>query len=129
MPKLIEHVLKRNNKEIKIKSALGDCSYDSNKNFNYLQKKKIKPVIKVRKNSIISSKNKKIRNRETNFQKRDLLKWKKKRKYGQRWMAETVFSSIKRTFGEYVSATKLQNMVKEMVMKVSLYNLFTRRIT
>ena len=82
--------------------------------------------IKVRKNSIISSKNNKIRNREVKFQTKDLLKWKKKRKYGKRWIAETVFSSIKRMFGEYTSATKFQNMVKEMIMKVSLYNLFRR---
>jgi hypothetical protein len=41
---------------------------------------------------------------------------------------ETVFSSIKRTYGEYVSATKLQNMIKEMMMKVSLYNLFRKRM-
>jgi hypothetical protein len=35
---------------------------------------------------------------------------KRKRKYdGQRWMAkETAFSSIKRMFGEYTSATKFQ---------------------
>ena len=126
MPKLIEHILKRSNNNFKIKSALGDGSYDSNENFNYLQKNKIKPAIKVRKNSIISSKNNKIRNREVKSQTKDLLKWKKKRKYGQRWMAETVFSSIKRMFGEYVSATRFQNMVKEMILKVSLYNLFRR---
>ena len=54
------------------------------------------------------------------------LKWKKKREYGKRWMAETAFSSIKRTYGEHVSATKFQNMVKEMIMKVYLYNLFRR---
>ena len=39
---------------------------------------------------------------------------------------ETAFSSIKRMFGEYVSATRFQNMVKEMTMKVSLYNLFRK---
>ncbi len=50
----------------------------------------------------------------------------KKRKYGHRLIAaETVFSTIKRMFvGEYVTATRFQNMVKEMVIKVSLYNLF-----
>jgi hypothetical protein len=126
MSKLIEHILKKNNNDIKIKSALSDGSYDTNENFKYLQNKKIRPVIKVRKNSIISSKNNKIRNREVKFQTRDLLKWKKKRKYGSRWIAETVFSSIKRTFGEYVSAIKYQNMIKEMILKVSLYNLFRR---
>jgi hypothetical protein len=59
-------------------------------------------------------------------QARDFLPWKKKRKYGQRWMAETAFSSIRRKFDEYVSATRFQNMVKEMVMKVLLYNMFRR---
>ena len=63
MPKLIEYILKNNN-NIKIKSALGDGSYDSNKNFKYLQKKRILPAIKVRKNSIISLKNNSLRNRE-----------------------------------------------------------------
>jgi hypothetical protein len=39
-------------------------------------------------------------------------------------MAETVFSSLKRMFGEYISAKKFPNMVKEMMLKASLYNLF-----
>jgi hypothetical protein len=61
MPKLIEHVLE-NNKDVKIESALGDGSYDSNENFKYLQMKRIRPpAIKVRKNSIISSKKKKTK--------------------------------------------------------------------
>jgi hypothetical protein len=59
-------------------------------------------------------------------QRNDFKKWKDSVSYGKRWMAETVFSSIKRSFGEYTSATKFQNMVKGMVMKVSLYNLFRR---
>jgi hypothetical protein len=125
MPKLIEHILE-NNKDVKIESALGDGSYDINENFKYLQKKKIKPTIKVRKNSVVSLENNRLRNREVEGQTRDLLKWKKKRRYGQRWIVETVFSAIKRMFGEYVSATKLENMIKEMMMKVSLYNFFRR---
>ena len=45
-----------------------------------------------------------------------------------RWMTETAFSSIKRMFGEHIMATKFQNMVKEMMIKVSLYNLFRRMV-
>jgi IS5 family transposase len=125
MEHLVEQVLE-NNHDAKIKSLLGDGAYDSNENFKYLQKKRIRPGIKVRKNSISSLKNNKLRNREVRSQIKDLFKWKKKRKYGNRWMAETVFSSIKRIFGEYVSAIKYQNMIKEMILKVSLYNLFRR---
>jgi hypothetical protein len=107
-------------------SASADGAYDSNANFRYLEEKGIKPGIKVRKNSIISSRNNHLRNREVKLQSKDLLKWKTKRKYGNRWMSETAFSTIKRTFGEHVSATRFQNMVKEMMIKVSLYNLFRR---
>ena len=39
-------------------------------------------------------------------------------------MVETVFSSIKRTYGEYASATKFENTVKEMILKVSLFDQF-----
>jgi hypothetical protein len=39
MSKSIEYILKRSHKDIKIKSALGDGSYYSINNFNYLQKK------------------------------------------------------------------------------------------
>jgi len=76
--------------------------------FKYLKEKRIGPIIKVKRNSIISSKNNKIRNREVGFQTKDYHKWKKKRKYGQRWMVETAFSSIKRMFGEYTSAIRFQ---------------------
>jgi len=126
---MIEQIL-NNNHNIKIKSFLGDGAYDSNKeNFKYLQKKRIRSIIKVKRNSIISTKkNNKIRNREVRFQRKDYHKWKKKRKYGQRWMVETAFSSIKRMFGEYTSAIRFQNLIQEMTIKVSLYNLF-RRIT
>ncbi len=108
-----------------IESVLADGAHDTNTNFQFLEQKEITPGIKVRKNSIISIRNNSLRNREVRLQtKDDLLKWKAKRKYGHRWIAETAFSTIKRTFGEYVSATRFQNMVKEMMIKVSLYNLF-----
>ncbi len=109
MKQLIEQVL-NNNHNIKIKSFIGDGgAYDSNENFKYLKAERIRSIIKVKRNSIISSKNNKIQNREVGFQTKDYHKWKKKRKYGSRWMAkETAFSSIKRMFGEYISAIRFQ---------------------
>ncbi len=44
--------------------------------------------------------------------------------YGQRWIVETVFSYLKRMFGEYVYSTKMENMKQELRLKVSLYNKF-----
>jgi hypothetical protein len=125
MDKLVERILKSNN-NMNINSVLADGSYDSNKNFKYLYEKKILPGIKIKKNSITSTKNTNTRNKEVTSQQQYFDRWKKKRKYGHRWMAETAFSSLKRMFGEYTYATKFQNMVKEMILKVSLYNLFRK---
>ncbi len=74
MPKLIEQILENSNK-IKIKSALGDGSSDSNENYKFLQNKRIRPpAIKVRKNSIISSKkNNNAWNREVKFQTKEIF--------------------------------------------------------
>lgn len=127
LKKLVNHVLdSREPNTVKIKSVLADGAYDSNPNFVYLEDKKINPGIKVRRNSIVSPKNNRLRNNEVKLQAKDLLKWKAKRKYGQRWISETVFSAIKRMFGEYTSANRFQNMVKEIMIKVSLYNIFRR---
>jgi hypothetical protein len=125
LKKLVNHVL--DNPGIMIESVLADGAHDTNTNFQFLEQKGIIPGIKVRKNSIISIRNNSLRNREVRSQtKDDLLKWKAKRKYGHRWIAETSFSTIKRMFGEFVSATRFQNMVKEMMIKISLYNLFRK---
>ncbi len=131
MPKLVEYILKRSNNNIKTKSALDDGSCDSNENFKYLlQKTRIQPGIKVRKNStIISLKNNSLRNREVYSQSKDLIKWKKSAESmeaGGGLLLKLFFSSIKRTYEEYASAIKYQNMIKEMILKVSLYNLFRR---
>lgn len=126
LKKLVDQVFNIKPHKMKIRSVLADGAHDTNKNFQYLEDKRITPGIKVRKNAIVLSRNNKLRNKEVRLQIKDLLKWKKKRKYGHRWMTETTFSSLKRMFGEYVSATRFQNMVKEMMIKVSLYNLFRR---
>lgn len=37
-------------------------------------------------------------------------------KYGHRWIAEIVFSTMKKTIDEYVFTTKFENMVKVMMI-------------
>ena len=70
---LVNNVLDNHDKK-KIKSVLADGAYDSNNNFRYLEKKEIVPGIKVRKNSVISPKNNRLRNKEVRLQKEGLLK-------------------------------------------------------
>jgi transposase len=55
---------------------------------------------------------------------RDVKKWKKKHGYGYHCMAESGFSSIKQTFGEYVTSVRRKNIVNELLLKASIYNMF-----
>ena len=93
--------------------------------FQFLSFNDIKPAIKVRKNARIRNDNHYKRNLAVVEQKTDFNKWKDSVSYGKRWVVESVFSSMKRMFGEYVSAVKYPNMVKEIILKASLYNLFS----
>ena len=102
------------------KGVLADGMYDSNKNFRYLSKKHIKPGIKIRSNSKVRPTNCQARNMSVIRQQKNLKRWKRSVSYGHRWMAESVFSSIKRTFGEYVTARKFQNMAKELMLCVTV---------
>ena len=109
-------------KGIKIRGAFADGAYDTNANFKYLSSKQIQPMIRVRKNAVVSKRNYSSRNKAVLLQQQK--DWKKEIDYGKRWIAETVLSTLKRMFGEYVSAVQFNNMVKEMMVRVSLYNLF-----
>jgi hypothetical protein len=123
--KLIENAAAENNN---VKRVIADGAYDSKENFRYLFDNEIEAAIKVRKNSsadkITDSHPRKI---VVQQQLKNFEKWKDSVSYGYRWIAETVFSSIKRMFGEYVLARKYSNMVKEMMLKASLYNTFITR--
>lgn len=106
--------------------VLGDGAYDSNATFKYLSEKGIMPCIKVRKNSRVRWKTANLfRNLSVIAQRRNNFeRWKDSVSYGQRWAVETVFSSLKRTFGEYVYSIKMENMKQELMLKASLYNKF-----
>ncbi len=100
-----------------------DGAYEGNDIFRYLADNGILPCIKVRKNARVRWKKGNIlRNLSVISQKNDLQKWKDSVSYGQRWIVETVFSCIKRMFGEYVYSVRLKNMIQEMMLKASLYN-------
>ena len=123
LPGLIEDIIKSNNNRIPIGKLFVDGAYDSNEIFRYLGDNGILPCIKVRKNAKVGwKKGDFLRNLSVLAQRNDLQKWKNSVSYGQRWIAETVFSCIKRRFGEYVYSVRLKNMIQEMMLKVSLYN-------
>ena len=117
-------------KNYDIKKVLADGGYDSKDNFRQLDEMKVIPAIKVRKNSSVNNNAKCIPRKLSVIQQlKDLNRWKKRHGYGMRWMAESAFSSIKRTFGEHVSSVKWNSIVNELMLKASIYNLFMNKMT
>ncbi len=120
LPELVDNIARPDNVTT-IGKLFADGAYDGNDTFRYLSDNGILPCIKVRKNARVRWKKGNIlRNLSVISQKKDLQKWKDSIvSYGQRWIVETVFSSIKRMFGEYVYSVRLKNMIQEMMLKVS----------
>lgn len=124
LPGLFDEVIKSDSIATStIGKLFADGAYDGNDIFKYLGDNGILPCIKVKKNSKVNWKKGSIlRNLSVLAQKNDLQGWKDSVSYGQRWIVETVFSCLKRRFGEYVYSVKLKNMIQEMMLKASLYN-------
>ena len=84
--------------------VIGDSAYDSRDNFNLIAQHGIKPLIKVHKNSSTLSKGSPSR-RATVREQRD-ANWSRNSGYTKRWLVESVFSSMKITFGESLYSRK-----------------------
>jgi len=118
-------LVKEASKKNKITKVFGDTAYDSRKNFNLLDELEIEPAIKIRKNARTLSRGSPLRREETVLMKKVGLEgWKKLKDYGQRWMAEIIFSSFKRVFGETLRSKKFLCQKAEASFKVMLYNRF-----
>jgi DDE family transposase len=115
LPELVDDAIK-SDKKITIGKLFADGAYDNNNIFRFLADNGIMPCIKVRKNAKVGWKKGRniLRNLSVLVQKNDLQKWKDNSvSYGKRWIVETVFSCIKRMFGEYVYSVKLKNMIQK----------------
>lgn len=122
--RMLKNLVDNASENNKVKRVLADGMYDSNNNFRYLSNHHIKPGIKTRSNSKVRLTNCHVRNMSVIRQQTNLKRWKRSVSYGHRWIAETVFSSIKRIFGEYVAARKFPH-IKEILLKATLYNIFS----
>lgn len=118
-------MIKEISKHNKITKVYADKAYDCTTNFNLLDKLHIEPVISIRKNA--SGKTRKCRSRNEQvhlIQKIGYEKYKELKNTGQRWIAEVVFSSLKRVLGEHLLSRKFSMQKAETALKIMLYNKF-----
>jgi hypothetical protein len=119
-----KRLVNRVKEKVRVKRVLGDGSYDSKANFNFLTQEGIIPVIS--KGSLARSRGSQARKLAVIEQQAFKPKaWSRIHRFGYRWRVEGAFAVIKRVFGEYVTA-KFVNMAREMVMKASIYNGFIK---
>jgi IS5 family transposase len=123
--RMLQPLVEEASRKGKIAKMIGDGAYDTKSNFRYLDANGIEPVIKVRRDASSKAGGCVPRKLVAEEYLRNPEGWKRRHGYGQRWMVETVFSTFKRTFGEYVSAKTMRNMANEIMLKASLYNLLT----
>ena len=108
----------------RIKKALGDGAFDRREIFDHLPQKEIQPVIKTRSNANTKARGSPARAKAVREMKElGYQSWKQKYDYGRRWAAESVFSAVKRISGEHVTATKTENMMQEVILKFTFYNM------
>jgi hypothetical protein len=107
-----------------VSKVLGDGAYDSKEIFSHVEGIGAVPAIRVRSNSVPKSKGCYPRKKAVIEQLTDYRKWASSVSYGSRWIVESVFSVIKRMFGEEVRSKKKKNMIQELMLKISLYNRF-----
>ena len=114
--------------ETVISRVMADGAYDSRQIFSFLDGMDIDPVIRVHRNSVAAA------NRDCPARMVAVMRqasgaydrWRDSVSYGMRWAVESVFSSLKRMFGEAVRSRNKKNMMTELMLKIGLYNRFVR---
>ena len=85
----------------------------------------IEPVIQIRKNASTKARECQLRRNEVLLIKKlGYERWKRLKDTGRRWIAEIVFSSLKRVLGEDLLSKKFKAQEVEAGLKVMLYNKF-----
>lgn len=108
---------------INMEDALMDGAYDKEEVFKFLKEKGVNlPGIKVRKNAIVKAGSERAES-VLQFQKYGYNSWRIVHQYGRRWSEESVFSAIKRIFGETVRATSTEQMFNEVRRMLAFYSI------
>ena len=112
-------------KKYDIEKLHADKAHDNRRNFNLLDELDVEPAIEIRNNASTRSGGCQLRREEVLLIKKlGYEGWKRIKDAGRRWIAEIVFSSIKRVLGEDLLSRKFSTQKVEAGLKVMLYNKF-----
>ena len=122
---LLDHASENCGGEHRIYMVLGDGGYDRIHIFNTMEKRGIISGIKTRENAATRSTGSPYRAEcvRERVKSRGYREWADNTGYGMRWKIEGVFSAVKRIFGESVTASSREGMMREVMMKFNCYNM------
>lgn len=123
--KMFSPMIREAYEEYDIDKVYADKAHDNLRSFNLLDDLDIEPAIQIRKNASIKTKGCPLRKEEVLIIKKlGYERWKQLKDAGRRWIAEIVFSSLKRVLGENLLSKKFKAQKVEAGLKVMLYNKF-----
>jgi hypothetical protein len=118
-------LVRESSKKCNIDRVYADKAHDNRRNFNLLDRLDIEPVIMIRNNASTRARGCQLRREEVLLLKKlGYQRWKQIKDPGIRWIAEIVFSSIKRVLGEELFSKRFSTQKVEGGLKIMLYNKF-----
>ena len=109
---------------VRVAEVIGDDVYDSGDVYDLLEGLGVEAVVKPRRNSRLDTRCPGRRLAVGRVWELGYDAWAKLTGYGRRWSVETAYSTFKRLFGECSLARSFENIARELVGKVALYNTF-----
>jgi hypothetical protein len=110
--------------EYDIDKVYADKAHDNRRTFNLLDDLDIEPAIQITKNASIKTKGRSLRRDEVLLIRRlGYERWKQLKDTGRRWIAEIVFSSLKRALGGNLLSRKFKAQKIEASLKILLCKL------
>lgn len=118
-------LVRESSKKCNINRVYADKAHDNRRNFNLLDRLDVEPVIAIRNNASTRARGCQLRREEVLLLKKlGYQRWKQIKDAGRRWIAEIVFSSIKRVLGEDLFSKRFSAQKVEGGLKIMLYNKF-----
>jgi hypothetical protein len=118
-------LVRESSKKCNIDRVYADKAHDNRRNFNLLDRLDVEPVIAIRNNASTRARGCQLRREEVLLLKKlGYQRWKQIKDAGRRWIAEIVFSSIKRVLGEDLFSKRFSAQKVEAGLKIMLYNKF-----
>jgi IS5 family transposase len=120
--KALPGLVERSERNVRVARVYGDGAYDSGDVYKFLENRGIEAVVKPRRNSRLDTGPPSRRRAVELCRELGYEAWARFTGYGRRWAVETAYSTFKRLFGGHSLARSFENIARELVGKVALYN-------